>query len=122
MANKIMVGVSYLQDSDINADESLKSHVNNGKGVVMMIQGNFCPHCNNAKSAFQQLANSSNVAVVTVQIDGDPSDKKASQLLSAVNKSPGVPAYSGFDRNGNYVKTHNGGRDLQSLQQFAASL
>jgi thiol-disulfide isomerase/thioredoxin len=118
-----MVGVPYLEDSDINSDASLKSHVNNDKPVVMMVQGNFCPHCNNAKPAFQQLAQSMpNVAVVTVQTDGGPSDKKASQMLSAVNKSPGVPAFLGFSKEGKFVKTHSGNRDLESLKQFASSL
>ena len=123
MSNKFMVGVPYLEDSDINPDASLKSHVNNGRAVVMMVQGNFCPHCNNAKPAFQQLAQSMpNIAVVTVQTDGGPSDKKAAQMLSAVNKSPGVPAFLGFSREGKFVKTHSGNRDLESLKQFASSL
>jgi len=123
MADKILVGIPYLEDSDINPDASLKAHVNNGKPVVMMIQGNFCGYCTKAKPAFQQLASASpNIAVVTVQMDGGPSDKKASQMLAAVNKSPGVPAYLGFNKQGKFVKVHSGGRDLQALQQFAASL
>jgi len=118
-----MVGVLYLEDSDINPDASLKSHVNNGKSVVMMVQGNFCPHCTNAKPAFQQLAQAMpNVAVVTVQTDGAPNDKKAAQMLAPVNKSPGVPAFLGFNKEGKFVKVHSGGRDLESLKQFAASL
>lgn len=123
MPNQILVGVLYLEDSDINPDASLKSHVNNGKPVVMMVQGNFCPHCTTAKPAFQKLAQSMpNIAVVTVQIDGGTSDKKAAQMLSAVNKSPGVPAFLGFDKQGKFVKVHSGGRDFESLRQFAASL
>lgn len=123
MSTKILVDISYLEESDINPDASLKAHVNNGKVVVMMVQGNFCPHCNNAKPAFQQLAKAMpNVAVVTVQTDGGPSDKKASQMLAAVNKSPGVPAFLGFNKQGKFVKAHDGGRDLEALKQFAASL
>lgn len=123
MSDKILVGVPYLEDSDVNPDASLKSYVNNGRPVVMMIQGNFCGYCTKAKPAFQQLAKSMpNVAVVTVQMDGGPSDKKAAQMLSVVNKSPGVPAFLGFDKQGKFVKVHNGARDLQALQQFAMSL
>jgi thiol-disulfide isomerase/thioredoxin len=123
MSNKFMVGVPYLEDSDINPDASLKAHVNNGKPVVMMIYGLFCPHCKKAMPAYEQLANSlPNVTVVAVQTDGGPNDKKAAQMLSAVNKSPGVPTFLGFNKEGKFVKTHNGGRDLEALKQFAQSL
>ena len=123
MSNKFMVGVPYLEDSDINPDSSLKSHVNNGKPVVMMVYGSFCPHCKNAMPAYQQLASAlPNFAVVTVQTDGGPSDKKAAQALSAVNKSPGVPSFLGFNKQGKFVKIHSGGRDLEALKQFAMSL
>jgi len=123
MSNKILVGISYLEDTDINADASLKSHVNNGKPAVLMVQGDFCGYCTKAKPAFQELAKSMpNIAVVTVQTDGGPTDKKASQMLSVVNKSPGVPAFLGFNKEGKFVKIHSGGRDLKSLEQFASSL
>ena len=121
--DKLLIGVAYIEDSDLNPDASLKPHVNNGKPTVMMMQGNFCRYCTNAKPDFQKLAQSMpDIAVVTVQTDGGPSDKKASQILSAVNKSPGVPAFLGFNKDGKFVKAHNGSRDLSSLQQFAKSL
>jgi thiol-disulfide isomerase/thioredoxin len=121
--SNILVGIPYLEDSDINPDASLKSHVNNGKPVVMMVQGNYCGWCLKAKPDFQKLAEQvPNVVLVTVQTDGGPNDKKASQMLSAVNKSPGVPAFLGFNSQGKFVKTHDGGRDVQSLKQFALSL
>lgn len=122
-SKKIMVGVVYLEGMDINPDGSLKPEVNKGKPAVVMVQGNFCPHCNTAKPAFQQLARQlPNVLVATAQTDGGEEDRKAVQLLSAVNKSPGVPAFLGFNKDGKFVKMHTGGRDLQSLLQFASSL
>lgn len=118
-----MVGIPYLEDSDINPDASLKTHVNNGKPVVMMVQADFCGYCTKAKPDFQRLAQSMpNIAVVTVQTDGGPGDKRAGQMLAAVNSSPGVPAFLGFNSQGKFVKIHNGGRDVESLKQFAASL
>ena len=121
--SKNLVGISYLEEQDINPDASLKSHVNNGKPAIMMIQGNFCGYCTQAKPAFQQLSNAvPNIAVITVQIDGGESDKKASQLLAPINKSPGVPSYLGFDSNGKFVKAHTGARDLPSLKQFVLTL
>lgn len=122
-SNKFMVDLNYLEDIDINADGSLKAHVCKNKPVVMMIQGNFCGYCTQAKPAFQQLAREMpSVTVVTVQTDGGPSDKRAAQMLSSVNKSPGVPAFLGFDREGRFVKMHGGGRDVDSLKNFARSL
>lgn len=121
--SKILVNIPYLEGSDINPDGSLKPHVGKGKPVVMMIQGDFCPHCTTAKPAFQQFAQSMpSVVAVTVQTDGGPGDQQASQALAKVNRSPGVPAFLGFSSKGVFVAPHEGGRDLQSLQKFAQSL
>jgi thiol-disulfide isomerase/thioredoxin len=121
--NKYLVGVAYLEHVDINDNGSLKPHVSKGKPSVVMVQGNFCGYCTQAKPAFEKLAKMmSNVNVYTVQIDGEESDKKASKQLAAVNTSPGVPSYLGFDRNGKFVKVHKGGRDEDSLKNFALSL
>jgi thiol-disulfide isomerase/thioredoxin len=118
---KFMIGVPYLTGEDVNPDGSLKPHVGNGKAVVLMMQGNFCPHCTTAKPAFQQLAKMG-VGVATVQTDGDDGDRAAAKKFASVNKSPGVPAFLGFDKNGRFVKMHEGGRDVQSLQAFYSSL
>jgi len=121
--SKILVGVPYLEGSDINPDSSLKPNVCQGKPVIMMVQGNFCGYCTQAKPAFQQLAQSTpSVVAVTIQTDGDASDKKASEMIANVNKSPGVPAFLGFNSQGKFIGAHSGGRDLASLQAFASSL
>jgi thiol-disulfide isomerase/thioredoxin len=120
--SKILVGIPYLEDTDINPDGSLKPHVGNGKPVILMVQGDFCGYCTKAKPDFQKFAKSSNVVAVTIQTDGGESDRKASKAIAVVNKSPGVPAFLGFDKNGKYVKTHQGNRDFASLEQFSASL
>lgn len=121
--DKIMINIPYLENSDINGDASLKNHVCKGKPVLLMIQGNFCGYCTKAKPAFQKFAQMSpEVVCATIQTDGSPSERKAGQMLSSVNKSPGVPAYLGFDRNGKFVSVHSGGRDVQDLKAFAQSL
>lgn len=119
-----MVNVSYLEDSDLNPDGSLKPHVNNGRPCVVMVQGAFCGYCTKAKPDYQKLAHrSQKVAIVTVQIDGGPSEKSAGTMLTKVDKSyRGVPHYMGFNSQGKYVRTHTGGRDMASLEQFANSL
>jgi thiol-disulfide isomerase/thioredoxin len=121
--SKYLVGIGYLEDMDINDNGSLKPHISKGNPSVVMVQGNFCGYCTQAKPAFEKLAKMlSNVNVYTVQVDGEQSDKKASKQLSSVNSSPGVPAYLGFDKNGKFVKVHQGGRDQESLKNFALSL
>lgn len=122
-SNSYLIGIKYLEGSDVNPDGSLKSHVNEGKPVLLMIQGNFCGYCSQAKPAFQELSKIlSNVILATIQTDAGPNDKQASLNLKSVNTSPGVPSYLGFDKNGKFVKAHQGGRDVESLQTFAMSL
>ena len=118
-----LIGVKYLEDSDINSDSSLKPHVTEGKPTIVMIQGNFCGYCTKAKPDYQKLVNMlPKVSICTIQVDGGDSDKGASKKLSSVNKSPGVPSYLGFDKNGKFVAVHSGGRDTESLKNFASTL
>lgn len=120
----ILINVPYLQGPDINADGSLTPEVGKGKPVVIMMQGDFCGYCTQAKPDFQKFANESkNVQACTVQIDDqDPSGKEAGVKLKVINQAPGVPAYLGFGANGRYKASHNGGRDFASLMAFASSL
>lgn len=119
-----MSDVHYLEGQDINPDGSLKSYVTQGRPVVVLIYGSFCPHCKNVLPVYENLAKEllSAVAIVAVQMDGSADDKKAFDALAPVNKSPGVPAFLGFNRNGKFVRLHQGGRDLKSLHDFALSL
>uniref|UniRef100_A0A6C0EM34 Thioredoxin domain-containing protein n=1 Tax=viral metagenome TaxID=1070528 RepID=A0A6C0EM34_9ZZZZ len=124
MSKKYLVNVPYLEDSDFNPDNSLKPYVGNGKPVVVMCQGLFCGYCSQAKPAFEQFTHSSNNVIgATLQIDGGPSEKTASKRISMLDKSyRGVPTYLGFGSDGKFQKVHNGGRDLNALRSFAASL
>lgn len=122
--NKIMKNVFYLEVSDINKNGSLKSYVGNGDPVIIMAQANFCHFCTEAKPAFQQLSKEHCKAVpCTILIDGEQSEKAASKFLQMWdNNHRGVPAYFGFDKNGKFKKVHSGGRDVNSLLEFANSL
>jgi len=123
MDPKILVGVAYLEGSDIAPDASIKPSVNNGKPVLLMMQSNYCPHCTNAKPAFQELADSlDSVCFATVQTDGGPLDQMAAKALKSVNTARGVPAYLVFDRQGKFVKMHDGGRDVASLKNAVSGL
>jgi thiol-disulfide isomerase/thioredoxin len=117
-----MENVTYLEGSDINQDGSIKPHALTGKPIIVMVQGNFCGHCTRAKPAFAQFAKNPYCSCMTVQIDGDEGDKAAGQALSAVNKSPGVPVFLGFSRDGKYVKVCDGPRTPESWASFAKTL
>jgi thiol-disulfide isomerase/thioredoxin len=121
--SKLLINIPYLEQQDVNPDGSLKDYVCQGKPVVVMVQGNFCGYCTQAKPAFQEFSkNTPSCRAVTIQSDGDASDKGASKNLSSVNKSQGVPAFLGFNKQGKFVALHNGGRDMASLQKFASGL
>lgn len=120
--SKILIDIPYLEGQDLNPDGTLKPHVTKGKPTVVMVQGNFCGYCTQAKPAFQQLASSPNITCVTIQTDGKEGDREASQIISGVFKSPGVPAFLGFNKEGKFVRAHEGGRDTASLQNFASTL
>lgn len=122
--SKIMDEVPYLEGTDINPDGSLKEHVTKGKPTIVMLQGNYCGYCTQAKPAYMQLAASTpSVSVVTVQIDGPPSDQAAGKMLTKLDPGyKGVPHYLGFDKSGKFLRAHNGGRDVASLQAFVGVL
>lgn len=120
---KILYGIPYLEIEDVNPDGSLKPHVGQGKPVLLMIQGDFCGYCTDAKPAFQELAQKARgVVLATVQIDAGPKDKAANQALKTVNTQPGVPAFLGFDSSGRFVGAHKGDRTGPALSAFAAQL
>ena len=116
-----MQSVAYLEIDDLSP-EGLAPYVGNGKPVVLMIQGNFCHFCTEAKPAFQKFAQSNIAAAASIVIDGDPSEKKAYEVTKIWNQTPGVPAFLGFDKTGKFVKIHKGSRDVNSLTLFSKSL
>lgn len=116
---KYMTNVPYLEVSDFNGT-MLKQNVNQGKPAVIMVQSLGCGHCSQAKPTFAQFAQSNqNVFGGTIQIDSDP---QLGQLVAKIAQIPGVPVYFGFNRSGQFVRVHQGGRDLASLNAFANSL
>ena len=118
-----MVGVPHLESKDFNPDMSLKSYVCQGKPVVVMCQGVFCGYCTQAKPDFIAFCKESkNVIGCTLQID-DSSARDVASKISLLDKDyRGVPVYLGFNKNGKYVRTHDGGRDKISIIEFANSL
>lgn len=110
--------VQYLETSDINSDGSVKTN----ESVIIMIQGNFCGFCTQAKPAFLKAAKIMNGKVLfcTVQIDGENKDVMQKLEKSLINYR-GVPHYHCINADGT-CKTHEGDRTTESLVQTAKSL
>ena len=117
--------IAYLIDSDIDAKGDLcNPQIPKDKPVLLMIQADFCGHCTKAKPAYQEFAekNSGKVFVATIQADGDQKgEKELGQRIEKIDSSfQGFPHYMLYDRNRKRF-THNGGRDVASLQKFVNS-
>ena len=119
-----MENVCYLEIEDVNPDGTLKPHVNLGKPMVVMAQGNFCGYCKQAAPDFQKFASSQDIVLAgSIVIDGEPSEAKLGKMLSSWDKSyQGVPFYLGFNSNGQFVRSHKGNRDANSITEFAKSI
>lgn len=118
--SKFLYNIPYLEVQDVNPDGSLKPHVTGGQKVLVMLQGNFCGYCTQAKPAFQEL--SQRVKCATVQSDGNTSEQQAYKALMNGVKAPGVPAFALYDGNGRLLKVHNGDRTANALFEFYNTL
>lgn len=119
-----LVNVPYLEDNDFTDQHTLKQHVHKNKPTVLMVQGSFCGYCKAALGDFQEFANqANNYVAATLQIDGGPTEKAAvSRVSKMYPEYRGVPLYMGFDKNGKYVTSVVGKRNLSALQQFVQQL
>ena len=113
--------VWYLENKDINSNGELV--VFPDKNVVVMLQTSWCPHCTNAKPAFQQFAEQyqDQIICATIQADGDTEDEK--KLGKRIDQI--VPDFQGFPDYCLFVNGKRDGsrkiesRDLQGLVAFA---
>ena len=118
-----MENIAYLEVDDFNPDGSIKSYVNNGKPIVLMVQANFCGYCKQASPALAQFAKESpDILVATIVTDGEQSEKQAARFVKIWDADhKGVPAYFGFSPNGKFMIQHRGGRDVGSIKNFTES-
>lgn len=113
----LLPGKIHLQITDFNQDGSLANNVLTGDNIVVMLQGKYCGYCTKAKPEYMKL---NNMKFMTVQTDSpDEGEKQAGAMLMQKHKIQGVPAFIKFSKQGKYVGQHSGGRDANSLQQFA---
>ena len=113
--------VWYLEDKDINSKGELV--VFPDKNVVVMLQTSWCPHCTNAKPAFQQFAEQyqDQIICATIQADGDTEEEKklGKRIKQILPSFQGFPDYCLFV-NGKLDKTKKiKSRDVAGLVEFA---
>jgi len=116
--------VAYLEDSDFDSAGNLtNSQIPKDIPVIIMAQTTWCPHCTNAKPAFQEFANKNEgkVFCVTIQADGDrPSEKALGKRMKTIYKDfRGFPEYL-YYKGGKRVDKKIKGRGVNDLQDFAS--
>ena len=99
--------IMYLDDNDFQGDKLvLPNNLQNQKNVVVMLQTSWCPHCTDAKPAFQEFAEKyqDKIICATIQPDGDTQEEK--NLGDRIKQI--VPDFRGFP---DYCLFVNGKRD-----------
>jgi thiol-disulfide isomerase/thioredoxin len=125
MATYLNKPVAYLEDQDIDATGNLIAPgIPKNKPVVVMVQVGWCPHCTEAKPAFQEFANwaeKNDIFTATIQPDGErESEKTLGQRIKNI-----VPDFKGFPHyvlyiNGKPVNKQVQGRSVEDLKKFAS--
>lgn len=115
--------VHYLENQDINSQGDLVvPQIPKNMPVVIMVQASWCPHCTNAKPAFQEFAEKykDKVFVATIQADGErDTEKQLGKRINNIKKTfRGFPDYLLF-YNGKMVDKEIGGRSVDDLAKFA---
>jgi thiol-disulfide isomerase/thioredoxin len=117
--------VYYLEKSDFNNDGDLvNKKIPTDKPVFIMLQANWCPHCTNAKPAYQQFANRNEdkAFVCAIQVDGTrPGEQNIKSLIRNI-----YPDFQGYP---SYIVYYKGekipfeeGRSLSHLENFLQRL
>ena len=115
--------IMYLDNNDFKGDRLvLPNDMQNQKDVVVMLQTSWCPHCTDAKPAFQKFADQykNEVFCATIQADGDsPDEKKLGKRIKEI-----VPGFRGFPDyclfvKGKRVDKQIQNRTVQGLVEFA---
>lgn len=112
--------VAYLEDGDISSDGKLRVS-DNGKPVVIMLQGDFCGYCKTFKGDYQdaakKLKGKANMATIVI----DKEKKLGKELNNYIPGFKGVPTVVVF-KGGKYWKTYTGPRKSADLVEFVNNL
>lgn len=114
--------VIYLEFKDFMVNSKGKVNFKHfkDKTCVIMVQANYCGHCQSAKPEFQKFAkNNKKVVCLTIQGDEDNSDvKKMLDLIIKIKPNfQGFPDYLLY-KHGNYIEKEINGRTEAALKEF----
>ena len=115
--------IGYLENHDFNSTGNLiNTDIPKNIPVVIMLQTSWCPHCTNAKPAFQDFANKhkGKVFCATIQQDGE----RESERILGARLQQLKPTFRGFPDyllyvNGRLVSKEINGRGVEDLEEFA---
>lgn len=116
--------VIFLENDDFDEQGNFKYDLR-GRPLVVMLGGNFCPHCHHAApayNAFAQHARKTKQCVAAfLQVDKSANEGQLASRLGALFPAAarGVPCYLMFAPNGKYARAHDGERTTQALIEFA---
>jgi thiol-disulfide isomerase/thioredoxin len=114
---KLKYPVGNLEYTDFDSNGNLLGFLAN-KAVFIMIQGSFCPQCNLAKPAFQQLAEKGQIICATIVVDSTrDAEIKVNDIINLIYPGiQGVPSYVLYINNKKYYYTGN--RTLEDMEKF----
>lgn len=109
--------IVFLEKSDFDAQGRLKTPLS--KPLIVLIFGDFCPHCVDFKPIFQEAANKhSSVHFGAIQTD----DKRCGGAESLIAPNlKGVPAVYVLHQDGK-ISEYKGDRSLEGLDELVKIL
>jgi thiol-disulfide isomerase/thioredoxin len=118
MEKNLLNPIAYLEKSDFSKDGNLLPSVTMGKPVLVMFQANYCGHCTSAKPEFQKLANSKFVNCMTIQGDGQKSERDIMSMIDKIYPGfRGYPSYLLFINN-TRIPYDGRNRSADALRRF----
>lgn len=114
--------VAYLEVTDFDSNGNIVNpEIPRNVPVVVMVQGNFCGYCTQAKPAFQEFAeqNRGKVFAATIQGDGEQSGEQElkKKLNTFYDDFQGYPHYVLY-KGGKRVPKQIKGRGVVELTEF----
>lgn len=123
MSKYLTKPIAYLQVTDFDDQGNLNiPNLPADMPVVVMVQGNFCGFCSQAKPAFQEFAENNRGKVLVASIQGDGTEAGVPELQKKLNQFypdfKGYPHYVLYE-NGKIVPKQIKGRGVEHLKEFA---
>lgn len=114
--------IPYLENEDFDKVGNLIIKENKNRPILIMIQSSTCHYCIKAKSDFEKLFDKykNKIFFATIQINGNKESeqnlmKRIPKFLPFFN---GVPTFVLYDKNGKFIKYHQGYASFIELEKF----